>query len=62
MQATEQLVRGRTTFVIAHRLSTIQNCDVQLVLKSGKLAALTSDFQNATAVMAANTMEAAATI
>ena len=52
MQATEQLVRGRTTFVIAHRLSTIENCDLQLVLKDGKLMTLTNDFQNATAVMA----------
>ena len=61
MQATEQLVRGRTTFVIAHRLSTIQHCDLQLVLKQGKLAALTNDFHQATAVMAGEPMEAAAT-
>jgi ATP-binding cassette, subfamily B, bacterial len=59
MQATEQLVRGRTTFVIAHRLSTIQNCDLQLVLKNGKLVALTTDFQNATAVLAGHEMETA---
>jgi ATP-binding cassette, subfamily B, bacterial len=59
MQATEQLVRGRTTFVIAHRLSTIQNCDLQLVLKGGKLVALTNDFQNATAILAGREMETA---
>lgn len=63
MQATEQLVRGRTTFVIAHRLSTIENCDLQLVLKDGKLMTLTSDFQYATAVMAGQrTQVAAATL
>jgi ATP-binding cassette subfamily B protein len=63
MQATEQLVRGRTTFVIAHRLSTIENCDLQLVLKDGKLMTLTNDFQHATAVMAGErTAVAAATL
>jgi ABC-type multidrug transport system fused ATPase/permease subunit len=44
MQATEKLVRGRTTFVIAHRLSTVKNCDLLLVLKEGKLQAATPDF------------------
>ena len=44
MQATEKLVRGRTTFVIAHRLSTVKDCDLLLVLKEGKLQAATSDF------------------
>ncbi|HET9364041.1 MAG TPA: ABC transporter ATP-binding protein [Candidatus Angelobacter sp.] len=45
MEATEGLVRGRTTFIIAHRLSTIRNCDLLLVLKKGKLQAATSDFE-----------------
>ena len=44
MEATERLVRGRTTFVIAHRLSTVKNCDLLLVLKQGRLAVATSDF------------------
>ncbi|HZD96464.1 MAG TPA: ABC transporter ATP-binding protein [Candidatus Sulfotelmatobacter sp.] len=44
MEATEKLVRGRTTFVIAHRLSTVRNCDLLLVLKQGRLQAITSDF------------------
>jgi ABC-type multidrug transport system fused ATPase/permease subunit len=47
MQATEKLVRGRTTFVIAHRLSTVKDCDLLLVLKQGKLQAATSDFDSA---------------
>ncbi|HKV94118.1 MAG TPA: ABC transporter ATP-binding protein [Candidatus Angelobacter sp.] len=45
MEATEGLVRGRTTFIIAHRLSTIRNCDLLLVLKQGKLQTVTSDFE-----------------
>jgi ABC-type transport system involved in Fe-S cluster assembly fused permease/ATPase subunit len=60
MQATEQLVHGRTTFVIAHRLSTIENCNLQLVLKEGKLMTLTNDFEHATAVLAGERTEAAA--
>jgi ATP-binding cassette, subfamily B, bacterial len=44
MQATEKLMRGRTTFVIAHRLSTVRNCDLLLVLRQGRLQAVTSDF------------------
>jgi ABC-type multidrug transport system fused ATPase/permease subunit len=47
MQATEQLIRGRTTFVIAHRLSTVKDCDLLLVLKHGKLMALTNNFDEA---------------
>jgi ATP-binding cassette subfamily B protein len=60
MQATEQLVRGRTTFVIAHRLSAIENCNLQLVLKEEKLMTLTNDFEHATAVLAGERTEAAA--
>jgi ATP-binding cassette subfamily B protein len=37
MQATEDLMRGRTTFMIAHRLNTLKNCDLILVLEHGKL-------------------------
>jgi ATP-binding cassette, subfamily B, bacterial len=37
MQATEELIRGRTTFMIAHRLSTLKNCDMILVLEKGEL-------------------------
>jgi ATP-binding cassette subfamily B protein len=44
MQATEELVRGHTTFVIAHRLNTVKSCDLLLVLKQGRLLTLTSDF------------------
>jgi ATP-binding cassette subfamily B protein len=47
MQATEQLIHGRTTFVIAHRLSTVKSCDLLLVLKQGKLVVATSDFDEA---------------
>lgn len=53
MQATERLIRGRTTFVIAHRLSTVKQCDLILVLKQGKLVEITPDFERATAALAA---------
>jgi len=45
-------VQGRTTFVIAHRLSTVRNCDLLLVLKQGRLQAVTSDFDQAVKIMA----------
>ena len=52
LDATAQLVKGRTTFIIAHRLSTVRNCDVLLVLKQGRLQAATSDFERAVKVLA----------
>ncbi|HYX53918.1 MAG TPA: ABC transporter ATP-binding protein [Candidatus Limnocylindrales bacterium] len=55
MQATEQLVRGRTTFIIAHRLSTVKQCDMLLVLKEGKLAAVTENFREAISALAETT-------
>ena len=35
--ATETVMRGRTSFVIAHRLSTIRNADVILAVRGGKI-------------------------
>ncbi len=37
MEATERLMRGRTTFMIAHRLSTLKYCDLILRLERGQL-------------------------
>lgn len=37
VQATEELMRGRTTFVIAHRTSTLEHCDVVFHLDGGQL-------------------------
>jgi ATP-binding cassette subfamily B protein len=37
MEATEALMRGRTTFMIAHRLSTLKTCDIILALEHGRL-------------------------
>jgi ATP-binding cassette subfamily B protein len=51
MQATEQLMRGKTAFIIAHRLSTVKECDLIMVLKEGRLAMLTPDVQKATRVV-----------
>ncbi|MGI6734861.1 MAG: ABC transporter ATP-binding protein [Bacilli bacterium] len=36
-KATDELLKGRTSFVVAHRLSTIVNSDLIVVLKSGKI-------------------------
>ncbi|HEX5432606.1 MAG TPA: ABC transporter ATP-binding protein [Candidatus Angelobacter sp.] len=52
MQATEQLIRGRTTFVIAHRLSTVKDCGLLLVLKQGRLMTLTTSFDEAMGALA----------
>jgi ATP-binding cassette, subfamily B, bacterial len=62
MEATEKLVRGRTTFVIAHRLSTVRNCDLLLVLKQGRLQAVTSDFDLAVDVLRDRPMAPAAPV
>jgi ATP-binding cassette, subfamily B, bacterial len=47
MQATQSLLRGRTTFVIAHRLSTVRDCDLILSFKRGRLMAMTTDLDHA---------------
>jgi ATP-binding cassette, subfamily B, bacterial len=60
MQATEKLIRGRTTFVIAHRLSTVKECDLVMVLKRGKLVELTPDFDKAIAALRGHDQEAGA--
>jgi ATP-binding cassette, subfamily B, bacterial len=39
VEALEQLMHGRTTFIIAHRVSTLRNCNVQLSFKDGRLGA-----------------------
>jgi len=44
MHATEQLMRGRTTFMIAHRLTTLASCDLILVLDRGQLAGIKQQF------------------
>ncbi len=36
-EATDHLMRGRTSFVIAHRLSTIRNADLILVIRDGNI-------------------------
>ena len=36
-KATDNLMKGRTSFVIAHRLSTIRNADLILVMKDGDI-------------------------
>jgi len=38
IEATERLMRGRTTFMIAHRLSTLHGCDVRLRIERGRIS------------------------
>jgi ATP-binding cassette subfamily B protein len=37
MEVMEQLTAGRTTIMIAHRLHTLRRCDLQLVLRHGRI-------------------------
>lgn len=37
MEATQNLMHGRTVFMIAHRLSTLEHCDIRLNLENGRL-------------------------
>src|SRR5262249_51899967 len=37
MEATERLMRGRTTLMIAHRLSTLDRCDVRIRMMNGRI-------------------------
>jgi len=41
MRATEELMRGRTTFMIAHRLSTLRLCDMVIRLEQGRVVEIT---------------------
>lgn len=36
-QATDELLKGRTSFIVAHRLSTIVNSDLIVLLENGKV-------------------------
>ncbi len=37
MEVLGDLARGRTTFLITHRPSTLKHCDIQLILKDGRV-------------------------
>ena len=37
VEVMEQLTAGRTTIMIAHRLHTLRHCDLQLVLRQGRI-------------------------
>jgi ATP-binding cassette subfamily B protein len=54
LQATEDLMRGRTTFMIAHRLNTLKNCDLILVLENGRLLEKRKSLPEVFAASAAN--------
>ena len=39
----ERLTAGRTTIMIAHRLQTLRHCDLQLMLRQGRIVVQVSD-------------------
>jgi ATP-binding cassette subfamily B protein len=43
VEASERLMRGRTTFIIAHRLTTLKHCDIILNLENGQIAQIMSN-------------------
>jgi ATP-binding cassette subfamily B protein len=47
MEALDNLMGGRTTFMIAHRLSTLEKCDSVLVLQNGALQTITNTVDEA---------------
>ena len=40
----EQLTAGRTTIMIAHRLHTLRHCDLQLMLRQGRIVVQIPDW------------------
>jgi ATP-binding cassette subfamily B protein len=54
IDALEDLMHGRTTFMIAHRLSTLEKCDQVLVLRSGRLMSVVTTSQPAREELLAN--------
>ena len=51
MEATESLMRGRTTFMIAHRLSTLKYCDVILRLEAGELLGIEGELPDVSTLL-----------
>jgi ATP-binding cassette, subfamily B, bacterial len=43
LNAIQALMKGRTTLMIAHRASTLRNCDMIVVLESGKVKRMTTE-------------------
>ena len=40
----ERLTAGRTTVMIPHRLPTLRHCDLQLMLRQGRIVVQVSDW------------------
>jgi ATP-binding cassette subfamily B protein len=40
MEALDQLMRGRTSFIIAHRLNTLAGCDLRLEVAGGRIVSV----------------------
>jgi ATP-binding cassette, subfamily B, bacterial len=45
VEVMEQLTAGRTTIMIAHRLHTLRHCDLQLVLRQGRILVQAPDWE-----------------
>ncbi len=43
LNAIQALMEGRTTLMIAHRASTLRNCDMIVILESGKVSRMTTE-------------------
>jgi len=43
MDAVEELMEGRTTFMITHRLATLRDCDMLIEMEAGRVTRVTSD-------------------
>jgi ABC-type multidrug transport system fused ATPase/permease subunit len=44
VEVMERLTAGRTTIMIAHRLHTLRHCDLQLVLRQGRIVVQAPDW------------------
>jgi ATP-binding cassette subfamily B protein len=69
LEAMEQAMQGRTTFIVAHRLSTLKHADLVIVLERGRIAQIgTHDelldqpghYQTTAAIQAGHRVERAA--
>jgi len=46
LETIQQLMQGKTTIMIAHRASTLRDCNLILVLESGRVARMTDDVES----------------
>jgi ATP-binding cassette subfamily B protein len=49
IEVMERLTAGRTTLMIAHRMNTLRHCDLQLVLRQGRVVVQAPEWADSTA-------------